>query len=66
MQYQELLEDNKQLQEQHDNSLKDNFDVTEFLRREIASKDERVASLQTKMEEVNVHTVAALQPFAPC
>ena len=52
MQYQELLEANKQLQESHDNNLRDNFEVTEFLRREITLKDEKIASLQSKMEEV--------------
>ncbi|KAL3138080.1 hypothetical protein ABBQ38_005310 [Trebouxia sp. C0009 RCD-2024] len=53
VQYQELLEANKQLQEAHESNLRDNFEVTEFLRREITLKDEKIASLQSKMEEVN-------------
>lgn len=52
VQYQELLEANKQLQEAHESNLRDNFEVTEFLRREITLKDEKIASLQSKMEEV--------------
>ena len=54
MQYQELLQANKQLQESHDNNLRDNFEVTEFLRREITLKDEKIASLQGQMEDVGV------------
>lgn len=50
--YQELVEDNRQLQDQYDISLRDNFEVTEFLRREIVAKDEKVASLLGKMDEV--------------
>ena len=53
VQYSELVQQNRQLQEQHDNNLRDNFEVTEFLRREIVSKDEKIASLQNKMEEVS-------------
>ena len=61
MQYQELLQDNTQLQQQHDNSLKDNFEVTEFLRREIISKDDKISSLQAKMEEVVSRSGLAVQ-----
>lgn len=64
MQYQELVQQNRQLQEQHDNNLRDNFEVTEFLRREIMSKDERIASLQGKMEEVSsVHFAAKFMSY---
>ena len=62
VQYQELLQENRQLQEQLDNSLKDNFEVTEFLRREIISKDDKISSLQAKMEEVISRAVLAVQP----
>lgn len=61
VQYQDLVQQNRQLQDQHDNSLRDNFEVTEFLRREIISKDEKIASLQSKMEEVSFQGVPAVR-----
>ncbi len=54
VQYQDLLEDNRQLQDQYDISLRDNFEVTEFLRHEILTKDGKIASLKSKMEEVGL------------
>ena len=51
--YQELLEENRQLQDQHEVSLRDNFEVTEFLRHEILAKDEEISSLHAKMDEVS-------------
>lgn len=52
VQYQELVTANRLLQEQHEVSLRDNFEVTEFLRREILTKDGKITLLQSKMEEV--------------
>lgn len=46
------MEENRQLQDQHDISLRDNFEVTEFLRREIVTKDEKISLLQGKVDEV--------------
>ncbi|DBB12993.1 hypothetical protein WJX82_004975 [Trebouxia sp. C0006] len=60
--FHELLEENRQLQDQHDISLRDNFEVTEFLRREIVTKDEKISLLQGKMDEVK--TAAASQVAA--
>ena len=47
-----MIAANRQLQEQHEVSLRDNFEVTEFLRREILTKDGKITLLQSKMEEV--------------
>lgn len=58
--FHELLEENRQLQDQHDISLRDNFEVTEFLRREIVTKDEKISSLQGKMDEVGSLTFLLL------
>ena len=50
--YHELVAENRRLQEQHDAMQKENFEVTEYLRREILAKDEKAAAQEVKIEQV--------------
>lgn len=50
--YHELVAENRRLQEQHDAMQKENFEVTEYLRREILAKDEKAAAQEAKIEQV--------------
>ena len=60
VQYQDLLAANRKLQEQNDINLRDNFEVTEFLRREILTKNGKITLLESKMDEVLVLTTQAV------
>lgn len=52
-QYEALLVENGRLREEAEAARHESFDVTEYLRGEILAKDERIADLQTQLDEVN-------------
>lgn len=48
------------LQQEQENAQRENFEVTEYLRREILGKDEKIAILEAQVDQVSTPTPTPL------
>lgn len=46
------MEENKQLLAERENAANESYEVTEYLRREILSKNERIGELEAQLQQV--------------
>lgn len=52
--YNSLVEENKQLLAERENAANESYEVTEYLRREILSKNERIGELEAQLQQVRL------------
>eukprot|EP00873_Tetraselmis_striata_P041509 jgi/Tetstr1/461773/TSEL_006861.t1 len=52
--YNSLVEENKQLLAERENAANESYEVTEYLRREILSKNERIGELEAQLQQTEV------------
>ena len=54
-QYDRLVEENKSLLQEWEESQKESYQVTEYMRNEISEKSTLVTNLETELKTVSVH-----------
>lgn len=59
--YNSLVEENKQLLAERENAANESYEVTEYLRREILAKNERIGELESQLQQTEVEWEADRQ-----